>query len=208
MYYNVQSTAAGDMAKTLFALGGIILFLFGINLGHNLLKGESQALSLDRDKKVYGAIGDGPLPCSWSVETPERVLAEDKSEAIVIQTTNPTDSTCESTLSLRAPSFEKSPAKDEQIITLPAKGKGSLSWIITPNKPGTFDISVSDILNTKVFGVTVTNIFGLSSIQAKLASIFGGIFGPMLTVPWWWDRWRRKKQNQDNIQNDTSQNKA
>ncbi|MBI4067622.1 hypothetical protein HY407_04515 [Candidatus Gottesmanbacteria bacterium] len=157
---------------------------------------EKQAFSLDNEKISYGSVGEGPLPCAWEVKDPERVMSEEKSQALVVKVSNKYDEDCQSILTLSAPGFDLSPNKDEQTIALRKKGKGSLSWIITPRKSGTFEIAISDILNTKIFGITVTNVFGLNAMQAKIASIFGGLFGPMLTVPWWWDRLRRKQKQE------------
>lgn len=170
------------------------MLLAGITLFFKFQNSEKSAKLRDNEKTIYGSIGEGPLPCTWDVKEPERVMSEEKSQALVVKIINKSDEECESTLSLSSPTFDISPSKDEQTISLTKKGKGSISWIITPRKSGTFDIAISDVLNTKIFGITVTNVFGLNAFQAKVASIFGGLFGPMLTVPWWWDRLRRRKQ--------------
>lgn len=187
------------MQRSFIGVIGIFLFLAGLALGFSLLKGEKLAISKDSEETAFAIVADGPPLCSWDVDLPERVIAENKTQAIVIQATNPNEVDCESALSLRAPGFDLSPFKEEQKITLASKAKGSLSWILTPRKTGTFEIAVSDIINTRIFGVTVKNVFGLSSIQAKSASIIGSLFGPMLTVPWWIEKWfhqRRKKGNE------------
>ncbi len=90
--------------------------------------------------------------------------------------------------------FALSPLKEEQKIELLPKGKGSLAWILTPHKTGSFQIVVTDILDTRVFGVTVTNVFGLNTLQAQLLSVVGGLFGPIFTIPWWLDKWQRRKE--------------
>lgn len=186
------------MVKTLIGLIGILLFITSLLIGNNLKKNEKLASTLDDEKHAYGMIGDGPLPCTWDVKSPERVMSENKSQAIVVDVSNTTDEKCESTLTLRAPGFDMSPAEDNQTISLEKTGKGSLSWILIPRKTGSFELAVSDILNTKIFGITVTNIFGLSAPQAKIFSIAGGLFGPMFTIPWWMEKlWNRRKQKQE-----------
>jgi hypothetical protein len=189
------------MAKKLIALLGIILCLIGIYSMTALKKSERQALLKDKQKTAYGMVSDDTPPfCNWEVTPPERVLSENKSQAIVIKTSNSEETKeCQSIVSLQAPGFDASPAKDEQKITLPPKSKGSVSWILTPRKTGVFQVSVSDVFNTKIFGITVTTLFGLSAFQAKIFSILGTIFGPMLTVPWWWEKLRsRGTQKQKN----------
>lgn len=179
------------MIKKLLGIGGLGIFVFCVVLGLNLWRVESQASFRDSKNTKYGMVM-GPPFCNWSVKLPERVMSEDKSQAVVVRVQNPTKEECESSISLRAPGFDISPMKEEQKIALTPAGKGSLSWIITPRRTGSYQITVSDALNTSVLGVSVTNIFGFSSIQAKIFSVVGGLFGPMFTVPWWWDRLRGK----------------
>ncbi|OGK24767.1 hypothetical protein A3A46_03680 [Candidatus Roizmanbacteria bacterium RIFCSPLOWO2_01_FULL_37_13] len=186
------------MIKTLIFIFGLLIFFSGIFLGGKLKKGEKQALSLDGKKTSFAIIGDeGPPPCSWEVSQPERVMSESKSQAILINAKNSNEKSCETIVSLRAPGFDISPYKDEQKISLAASGKGSLSWILTPRKSGTFEIAVSDIINTKIFGITVTDMFGLNANQAKVFSIIGSLFGPMFTIPWWLDKWHRRKHTEE-----------
>ena len=179
--------------KTTIALLGIFLFVVAMIFKNNFVSGEKSANTLDREDKQYGMI-EGPLPCSWEAQEPERVVSESKSQAILVRVKNEVGEPCESKVSLRAPGFDISPIKEEQVINLDDGKEGSLSWILSPRKIGTYEIAISDPLNTKVYGITVTNVFGLSTVQAKLFSGLGTIFGPMLTIPWWWERLRKKKQ--------------
>lgn len=185
------------MAKTLLGIIGTILLISALYLLPTLFQAEQQATKLDDTKKSYGMIDDTIPMCTWEVQSPEKVMTEDKSQAVQIKTSNPADKECLTFLSLRAPGFDISPTKEEQKIAVPPQGKGSISWILTPDKTGTFEVSISDSLNTQIYGITVTNIFGLSTIHAKILSAIGGLFGPMLTVPWWWDRLRGKKQKKE-----------
>lgn len=186
------------MQKALVALFGVALLIITINFRSNLVENENEAYAKDKEDKSYGMIS-GPLPCKWEVNPPERVQSENKSQSIVITIVNEYDGEeCESLISLRAPGFDLSPVKEEQKINLKEKQEGSLSWIISPRKAGSYEIAVSDPLNSKVFGISVTNMFGLSAVQAKTASFLGTIFGPMLTVPWWWEKWFMKRKREDN----------
>lgn len=181
--------------KTLIGIGGIVLLLYGLTLRNNLQNSEVQATKLDGEKHAFAVIGDdAPPPCNWEVTEPERVMAENKSQAVVVKTTNNEKKPCESYLSLRAPSFDLSPAKEEQHVTLPAGDKGSVSWILTPRKTGTYEVAVSDIIDTKIFGIAVTNVFGLTAAQAKVFATLSSLLGPMLTVPWWVDKWFQRKK--------------
>src|SRR3989344_5183732 len=186
------------MKRLILALSGIILLILTISFRKSLTENESNAITLDKEETSYGFI-DGPLPCKWEVTPPERVQPENKSQSVVIKVINQYDSEeCESIISLRAPGFDVSPVKEEQKISLKPKTEGSLSWIISPRKTGTYEIAVSDPLNSKIFGINATNMFGLSAVQAKSASFLGTIFGPMLTVPWWWEKWFQKRKKAAN----------
>ncbi|KKS46686.1 hypothetical protein A3J20_02750 [Candidatus Gottesmanbacteria bacterium RIFCSPLOWO2_02_FULL_42_29] len=187
------------MFKKLIALAGILLIAASLYILFRLNQGEKLAASRDSKKQSYGFV-EGPLPCNWEVKNPEKVMSESKSQAIVINVSNPTGETCQSVISVRSPGFDTSPSKDEQTISLKKDGKGSISWIITPRKSGSFDIALSDTLNTKIFGITVTNIFGLNALQAKIASVLGGLFGPMFTIPWWWDKLRGRGKPKPEVQ--------
>ncbi len=184
------------MKNTLVAIVGILLFLFALVSKNTLIKSEKEAVLKDKEETSYGMV-EGPPPCSWDAESPDRVLSENKSQAILIKVKNETDEECQSAVSLRSPGFDMSPAKEEQTIILKSKQDGSVSWIISPRKTGSYEIAVSDSLNTKVFGINVTNMFGLSAVQAKTASFLGTLFGPMLTIPWWWEKWFQKRRQQN-----------
>lgn len=191
--------------KTILGILGLILFITSVVLSINLVHGEKLASKLNDEKNSYGMI-EGALPCTWEVPVPERVMSENKTQAIVISVKNSLDVPCESLISLRAPNFTIAPAKEEQKITLLASASGSLSWILSPHKTGTFEIAVSDALNSKIFGITVTNTLGLTAAQAKIFSILGTLFGPMFTVPWWWEKLKQRKQNQVNNKADNKPN--
>jgi hypothetical protein len=180
------------LKKVIFILG-ILLLIASVFIHSNIVKIENQAVKKDGKKTAFGMISDETPMCSWSVKEPERAMSENKTQAIYIDITNPAKKPCLSYISLRSPNFELSPARDEQQINLPVHGKGSLSWIITPKKTGTFDMAVSDSLNTRIFGITVTNMFGFTAAQAKFFSFITGLCGPMLTVPWWVEKWFQRK---------------
>lgn len=173
------------MLKAIIFLTGIIMFILSLYYGLSIIKGQRLASSLDKQETSYAAISEGPLPCTWDTNLSSRVIPENKSQAIIIQFSNTYDEKCETILTLRSPGFDTTPNKEEQKINLESKSQGSLSWILTPRKIGTFEITISDIINTKILGITVNNIFGLSATYAKLLSISGSLMGPMLTVPWW-----------------------
>lgn len=190
----------------LIGILGIILFVLSFFVRDTLKHAELQASRLDDKKTSHAVVSeDSPPPCSWEVKKPERVMAENKSQAIVVTTKNNAKKNCETYLLLRAPGFDMNPPKEEQKVTLSPGKNGSIAWILTPRKTGTYDMTVTDIINTSVFGVTVTNVYGMTAAQAKFLSSLSTFLGPMLTVPWWWDRWRQRKQKQENKKQETGE---
>jgi hypothetical protein len=189
--------------KILFVLG-VFLFLTSFVFYKSIKKGESQALALNDQKSSYAVIVSDIPPCTWGANPPEPVIAENRSGSIVIKVESSKESECESTISLRAPGFDISPSREDQTVSLPAGKEGSISWIISPRKTGVYDLAVSDAVDTKIYGVSVKNIFGLSATQAKIGSFLGSVFGPMLTVPWWWDKLRKKKEIKPDSKESTS----
>lgn len=181
--------------KKIIAISGIVLFLGSILIAKILKKQELAANALYDQKTGFGVISSDIAPCSWTSNAPEKVISENKTTAIVIETKSSKESECESTLSIQAPGFDISPSRDTQTVNLPSDKSGSISWILSPRKTGTYQVSITDGIDAKIYGVTVNNIFGLSAVQAKSASFLGSLFGPMLTVPWWWDRFRKKKED-------------
>ena len=183
--------------KILSAVFGLGLLFSGIILTLQFRKDTKEAFSLDDKKTIFAALDENTPPfCVWEAKISERVMTENESKSVVIEVNNKENKTCESSISIRSPGFDITPQKDEQQISLQKNGKGSLAWILTPRKSGTYEISVSDILNTRIIGITVTNIFGLTSTQAKFFSIIGSLFGPMFTIPWWFDRFTRKRKQE------------
>jgi hypothetical protein len=180
--------------KRILPIFGIFLFIVSVYFINLFNKTEKKIASLDKSE-TKNAIIQGAPPCKWEVTKPERLMSENKTQALYINTTNPGETECESILFLRAPGFDVSPMKEAQNIKLPPSGTGSISWIISPKKVGTYEIAVTDEVDTKIFGLTVNNMFGLNALQAKILSFLGTLFGPMLTVPWWWDRLRKKQNN-------------
>lgn len=186
------------MNKTLVAAIGILVLASALFLNSTVQNGEKKAAALNNTKKVFGMISDdAPPPCVWDVQPPEKVMSEDKTQSVVVRFKNPEKKPCETYLSLRAPNFDTTPSKEELKISVPPGKTGSVSWILIPRKTGTYELAISDILNTSIYGITVTNIFGLNASQAKILSMLGSLFGPMLTIPWWVDKWFQRKKKQE-----------
>lgn len=180
--------------KRILGLTGLIVFVMAVIAGVISLASQQQAQSHDSATDGHGIVVGDVLPCAWEVSLPQRVLSENKSQTIVVNVTNAMDVDCQSALTLLAPGFDISPRKDEQIVTAKANSRGSVAWIVTPDKAGDYEIAVTDGIDTRVVGVTVTNLFGLTAIQIQIFAVIGSVLGPMLSVPWWWERVQQRKK--------------
>lgn len=186
------------MWRKIVCISGIVVFILSLGLGSYLNGVRNQAMARDEEETVFAAIGvDGPPFCVWQVSPPSRVMTEEESQVIEIQTSNPEDKECVTFLTVQAPGFDLSPHEEERKIVLLPKGNGSIAWVIVPHKSGDYQVIVSDILNTKIFGITVTNVLGLSAFWAKFLTAVGGVFGPMLTVPWWWSELSKRRKSKE-----------
>lgn len=180
--------------KRIAGIVGSILFVVGVIAGVVLLSSQQRAKSLDRTETGFGVVSGDVPPCAWDVSVQNRVMTENHSQAIVVNATNAMDVDCQSTVSLLAPGFNVTPHKDEQVIKAQANGKGSVAWIATANDPGDYEMVVTDGIDTRVVGITVTNLLGLTALQAQILAMAGSIFGPMLSIPWWYERFQQRKK--------------
>lgn len=181
------------MLKRNVAIIGLVIFLIAVAVGISLFVMQQQARLLDHEDTGFGVIvGDYP-PCIWEVDLSHRVLSENKSQTIIVNATNDMDVECQSLLTLLAPGFDISPRKDEQIISADANSRGSVAWVVASDEAGEYEIAITDGVDTRVLGVTVTNLFGLTAVQLQVLAVIGSILGPMMTVPWWLERVQRKK---------------
>lgn len=178
--------------KSVIALAALLSSTLGIFLISDVRKSEKEAFKLYKTETGHGIVM-GPEPCVWEVTAPEKVISENKTFSVTINTKNISGTPCESLISLRAPGFDISPNKESQKVTLDMEKSGAISWILSPRKVGVYEIAVTDDINTETFGISVKNIMGLSAWQAQIAGGIGTLFGPMLTIPWWWDRFKKKK---------------
>lgn len=170
---------------------GLLCLVVGLGVGGLLLGSLGLAALRDATDEGHGYV-EGPPLCMWEASLSRRVMAENETQAVQVSVTNPFTQACQSTLTLRAPSFDLSPSKDQQAVTVPPGRQGALSWIITPRKTGVYEVAVADELTTRTLGLSVTNVFGLNAFQAQLLAGLSSFLGPMLTAPWWFDKWQQR----------------
>jgi hypothetical protein len=185
-------------------LAGSIWSLFSLKtiLDEGTLKAKS------RDRQVVGrfSICDSSLT-ETGVTLAQRVMAESDTQALTVSVSNYDTLNCDETISLNAPEFDVSPNTLDHTLTIPPHQKRNLTWILAPQKLGTFSLSVSlsSPFSMQTIGITVTNVFGLTIWQAQLLSyvgtFLGTFFGPVLSFTWWYTIWKKRKRrkNENNI---------
>lgn len=179
------------MIKKNLALVGSLIFFFGISLGLYLLGGTVIAVSKDDSGSFVS--GEPYLHPLDVARVSERTMKENESQALTVDLVNRSGQEYEVMVKLSAPNFDISPSEQSQTITLPSQGNASVIWILTPKRAGVFEISISAGYDNQVIGINVTNLLGLSPVQAQLLSYMGSFFGPMLTAPWWYQKWKERK---------------
>ena len=182
------------MTRKWLAGVGATIFAIALLLGAYLLLAGWRAQSRDRHESKHGVIVSDFAPCVWDVGMAQRVLSENNSQTVEVNTENLIDAECRSELTLLAPGFDVSPRKETLLLTAQPKSSGSIAWIVAPKSTGSYEIAVSDGIDTRTVGVTVTNALGLTATQSQILTFLGSLFGPMLTVPWWFDRWQQRKR--------------
>ncbi len=60
---------------------------------------------------------------------------------------------------------------------------------------------VAEKIESKDVGISVTNVFGLQASHASLLSIVSAAFGPILTIPFWLDKWQKRKEKEKKLEN-------
>ena len=190
------------MSKRSFAILGLILFLLGVAIGLFLLSGSLQASALDS----YKSLGPGAgVPCPHPLEQVglnRRTMAEKESQALTVVLGNLDSSAdCEVTVSLSAPNFDINPANPDRVVTVPAGEKAATTaWVLSSREAGNYEVVVTAGFDVQVMGIRVTNLLGLSAPEAKILSYIGYFLGPMLSLPWWIEKWeehqRRKREEE------------
>ncbi len=182
------------MLRNILGVAGLIVLLLAAGLAGVLWLMRADAQTRDTLDQKHGVIvGDFP-PCSWDVDMPARVVSEGSSQSLIVRAANPNAEECQSALTLLAPGFDHSPRNAQQTLIAKPKSEGSIAWVMVAQKTGNYEFIVTDGVKTRALGVSVTNVFGLTALQAQLLSVLGSLFGPMFTVPWWFDRWQKRKQ--------------
>ena len=185
------------MNKKVLAISGSVLFLGGIGLSLYLCSVASDARDLD-SFDLPTSQGEG---CSIPLEdlsTSNRIISKMDSQALTaILYNSDSNEDCEVAVSLNAPNFNISPPELDKIVNLPPRKRATINWILSPRKLGTFEVTVSAGLSSRIVGIKVVDRIGLlSPFWVKVLSLIGSFLGPMLTLPWWYEQWQKPQDKE------------
>lgn len=183
------------MLKNGLALLGLILVVAAVAVWLALGSRHTQATALDTTRPPAApGEGDAPDPCLRAVESTvtlqRRVMAEGDAQALLVALFNTGADSCTVHVTVNAPQFSLSPPETQRPVSLLPQEEVDAAWILRPYHSGVFDVAVSIGGDARVLGITVTNVLGLTPRQAELISLIATFLGPMLTAPWWLERWQ------------------
>lgn len=183
------------MIKNILAIGGLLLFLIGLFLFFRVRQASSAAVGFDNQWQTGGEDVGVCSDLLRQANVADRVMSERESQALNILLVNDNSpAPCNTTITLAAPNFDMSPPESNRPVTVPPGEEVTLNWIISPRRTGTYVISISTPTQAITLGITVTTVLGLTAVQAELLSILSTLLGPMLTVPWWYEQWQKRKK--------------
>jgi hypothetical protein len=70
-----------------------------------------------------------------------------------------------------------------------------LLWVLKPREISAFEIAITAGNQTQVIGIVVTNVLGFTAAQVQILSYVSSFLGPMLTAPWWYEQWEKRKKS-------------
>ncbi|MFZ0546771.1 MAG: hypothetical protein WAM60_15095 [Candidatus Promineifilaceae bacterium] len=188
------------MTNRITAILGVLLFLLGA--ASLLLLIQDRSAAQDADESVIGGGASEQSECKnviQEVSLSKRVMTEKESQTLKVVLANLTGlATCDTTVRLAALDFELAPATTERAVSLETDGKPvTLIWVMKPRETGSFELAVTAGNVTEILGVVVTNVLGLTAVQIQVLSYLSTLLGPMLTAPWWYEHWQKRKKEKE-----------
>jgi hypothetical protein len=184
------------MLKNILAITGILLLLLGLFLFFRVRQANNTAAGYDTEWQTAAPIESLCHHLLREATVADRVMSERESQALNIVLVNENSpNPCETTVTLAAPNFDVSPPESNRPVSVPPGSQElTLNWILSPRRTGTYVISISTPTEAITLGITVTTVLGLTAAQAQLLSALSTILGPMLTAPWWYEQWQKRKK--------------
>ncbi|MBA3471639.1 MAG: hypothetical protein H0T57_00165 [Rubrobacter sp.] len=128
-------------------------------------------------------------PCDLEeVKASPDTISEEENAELIVSLSADSDTGCQDTVSLDAPNFSTNSTERTTSVS-PDEKTADVRWVLAPRKTGDFKAAVTTGEGYEAIGIAVRKEFP----WAQLLSGAGTVLGPMLTVPWWLDKWRERK---------------
>jgi hypothetical protein len=148
-----------------------------------------------RDKHFYHYVSYAPCKDPLAGVDVSRVMSDHQSQPFVVHLARDEGHPCVATVEIAAAGFDISPTETTRKIDLtPSQPVESVVWMIAAKQMGEYSIAVRAGQDREVIGVVVTNVFGLSVRTAYLLTYASVALGSLLSVPWWVERWQKRRQ--------------
>jgi hypothetical protein len=185
------------LTKRTIAILGIILLLLGVVSLVLLIQDRAAALGADQLFIFGDALGEEEncRNIIQEVSIPNRVMTENESQTLRVVVANiDNPGVCNTTVVLAALDFDIAPASTARNVSLEqGQEPVTLLWVLKPRELGAFEIAVTAGNQTQVIGIVVTNVLGLTAAQVEILSYISSFLGPMLTAPWWYEQWEKRR---------------
>jgi hypothetical protein len=182
------------MYRALAILGAVLLAL-GAGLALLLSSAYLKALHLDDSFVLLSLPKCTDIDSTVAVS--KRVITESESVSLTIDIVNKSAEECSVIVKVWSADFEISPREEitgVDVTLAPNGGSGKLIKILSPRKMGSFKVVANVNNDVEEIGIVVTNALGLTAFQAQLFSVIASILGPVLTFPWWYEKWKESKK--------------
>ncbi len=186
---DASSTRKMSWQKKLFWVGSGIFFVsivfLCVIINFSTLKSASQTQNTG---------------CNFTFTQSLAGIMNDQESKILTVTLQGQNLSCTTRVRLAVTDFDTDPPDHTQNATIIAHQKTKVVWVLKPKSQGNFSyfISFPDKLTQSAEGsVTVNNAIGLPAWTTFLAPVAVVILGPMLTIPYWFEKgstWLKKRK--------------
>jgi hypothetical protein len=179
--------------RSLLAISGGVVCISGIALlgsSLSIIQQEIDARARD-EKDVRHAAGRCQHALKEAV-APTRTPAVGESSIIRLIFVNPTPADCQVIAVINAAGFSKDPEGPQRYAL--NTGINRRYWTVSAKEPGDHEIVVSSGDVSITLGMHILANQFLSQSTTLIISAVLSILGPMATIPWWIELYRKNKQ--------------
>ena len=187
------------MNKKILAISGVFVLLGAMGLSIYLWLATSDARSLSGVEQDKLQSGDSCASALKGVRVSPNIMSKNDSRALTAFLYNSDrNQECKVVVRLDAPDFQVIGSEPDLIQILPPDQNKTISWILSPKKSGTFQVTVNTPFVSRMVGVEVTNDEIISPLAQWWVSVLVYFLGSTLQLPWWLERWEKRKQQKQN----------